>query len=151
MKHVTEDFIQLYINGQLQEQEQLQLEAHFEQCDTCFDMYLEQLDVADTTSPLSEQFTNDTAQTIINQHPTFQTPSKTFSAQPSKQRNTFIHYVVAAGFTLLLMMSGVFQYMTDSFNQDGIKKGPSFSGHLMEKTGSLLDQLTFEEEGNNNE
>ncbi|KGP72104.1 anti-sigma factor family protein [Pontibacillus yanchengensis] len=151
MNHVTEEVIQLYINGQLQEQEHLQLEAHFEHCDTCFDMYLEQMDAADTASPLSEKFTDDTIKTIIHQHPTFQPPSKTFSAQPSAKRNTFLHYVVAAGFTILLMMSGVFQYMTDSFNQDGIKKGPSFSGQLMEKTGALLDQLTFAEEGNENE
>lgn len=131
MDHLTESQLQQYTEEQLTESEQSMVESHFVECDTCFETYIHLAERDSST--LSDDFTEQTIGYIVAQHPTF---------QQNKPSNTFVHYVIAAGFTLLLMMTGIFNYMTDSVDPNALEKQPSFSAQMMEKTGEWLDEIT---------
>ncbi|MCA0972509.1 zf-HC2 domain-containing protein [Halobacillus litoralis] len=130
MKHMEEQQMMRYIDGELTEKEQSVIESHFADCDDCFDEYLQMLD---QSSPLSDSFTEEAVARIVQEHPTF---------KQNKKSNVLAHYLVAAGFTLLLMVSGVFSFMSDSIDEEEFKQQTSFSEQMMEKTGSLIDEIT---------
>lgn len=129
MQHLSEEKLRRYVGGTLQEEEQAEVEEHFSECDDCFDSYLLMLE---SDSPLQSAFTDDTVERIVREHPTF---------QQKKETNMLAHYLVAAGFTLLLMMSGVFNLVTDSVDPDSFEQKPSFTEQIMDESSSLIDKI----------
>ncbi|WP_079477212.1 zf-HC2 domain-containing protein [Halobacillus salinus] len=130
MEHLSEAQIRDYVSGTLSDEESDGVEDHFSECEDCFDQYLFLLE---EDSSLPSTFTDETVNRIVKEHPTF---------QQQKKSRSFAHYLVAAGLTLVLMMSGVFNLMTDSMDPDSFEQQPSLTEQILDQTGSLMDKMT---------
>lgn len=141
MKHIEEHRLKAYVDDALVDVERLEVEAHMDQCEACFEHYLTIVDAWSLEPSLSEDFTDQTFDQILKQQ-SLQATDQAKQEKPvrkRKQNKTFVHYAVAAGLTILLMFGGVFDFMMERFNEDSIKQKPSISKDIAEKTGKLLE------------
>lgn len=137
MKHIQDQTLMDYINDQLTEPERMEVERHLDECELCFESYLTHIDSWSLNTSLSEDFTDQTINQLIEGH---KKPEKIQKQNTYSKRNkTFFNYAIAAGLTVLLMFSGVFESMFTSFNDDSIKQRPSISKQLVEKTGNIIE------------
>ncbi|MFD2656150.1 hypothetical protein [Gracilibacillus thailandensis] len=129
MKHMTRDALLAYINAE--SNQETEVENHLLECETCTDLYLSIVEEVEMNSGVSADFTDDTLQQLEIRLP----------APPQKKQNhVFIHYLVAAGLTILLTITGVFQGALDVSDIQQ-KKGGSITDHLMTKTDNVLQEI----------
>src|SRR5699024_3759176 len=115
------------------------IENHIYTCDTCMDIYLSMLDSHPITGTISEDFTDQVVEKINKRH-----PSQMNTPRQSKPRKAVAHYFLAAGLTIILTVSGIFQGMLDVTNNEQMKNRSSITKQLMQNTNQLLDQLKEE-------
>ncbi|WP_173917302.1 zf-HC2 domain-containing protein [Halobacillus sp. Marseille-Q1614] len=124
MIHVTEEKMFAYIEDELPEDDRLLVEGHIDKCSQCFDSYLDAVDRLNTSYELSPSFTDDIID-VIKEH----TPKKA-----GKARGTLFNYAIASSMTLLLMGSGVFQYVFSTFDDQQFQEQPSITEKLLNET-----------------
>ncbi|KGX90327.1 zf-HC2 domain-containing protein [Pontibacillus marinus] len=139
MEHINDDTLQAYIGDILSEVDRERIEEHLATCDRCLDNYFDVVDQWSLEAPsLSEDFTDQTFDQILKKQvmPT----SERVSSPSSRKKSTLLHYSIAAGLTLFLMFSGVFQQMMQVFDEDSLRQQPSISDQIVKQTSKWLDQ-----------
>ncbi|UOQ92513.1 zf-HC2 domain-containing protein [Halobacillus shinanisalinarum] len=129
MKHVAQEVLQMYLANELSDGERIEVEDHLDECEHCFHRYMTSLHLFDPDFLMSPSFTEDTMNEIRKKTP----------AQ-GKQNKTFIHYAIAAGLTIVLMGSGVFQYVFTVFDEEQFHNGPSITEKMMEGTDRWMTE-----------
>ncbi|UOR13428.1 anti-sigma factor family protein [Halobacillus amylolyticus] len=123
MNHVAKEVLQMYLANELNDVERIGVEDHLDECEHCFHRYMASLHLVDTDSLMSSSFTEETMHEIHKKTP----------AQ-GRQNKTFIHYAIAAGLTIVLMGSGVFQHVFTVFDGEQFHNRPSITEKVMEET-----------------
>lgn len=139
MSHIDRATWTAYVRQTLSEPEQVSCEDHLYACDSCLQLYLEVVDIHENELPIiqnEEMFTTMVMSQVSKKQP----PSTRFD------QKLFVHYVLAAAATILLMLSGVFQSITSYVDtvQSPVTTGarePSLTDHLMERTFSWVDSV----------
>ncbi len=129
MKHITKESLLTYIKAESNQEREI--ENHLLECEACTDIYFSIVEEVEMNGVLSDDFTDVTLHQIEQKSPA---PSK------KKHSNVFVHYLVAAGLTILLTLTGVFQ---GALNVSDIQqqKGGSITNHLMTKTTGVLKEI----------
>jgi len=139
MEHINGETLQSYVKDNVSEADREQIEAHLADCDTCLEKYFDVVNQWTLETPsLSEDFTDQTIDQILTKQvmPT----SESTSSTSSRKQSTLLHYSIAAGLTIILMFTGVFQHMMQAFDEDNLRKQPSISDQIIKQTGEWLDQ-----------
>lgn len=137
MNCYQEETLRQYVKEQCTAEEQRLIEDHLYDCERCLETYMNILDEQANSMPAildTSHFTDRVFEDIRSRN---QTEEKRASANP------LIHYFVAAGFTLLLMFSGVFNGLTNWISEDAMNptKSGSFSDEMLNKTVEILDTM----------
>ncbi|WP_153463654.1 MULTISPECIES: anti-sigma factor [Sediminibacillus] len=140
MIHIEEE-LWPYIEETVDDQKQQQIEAHLETCAQCFDRYLALLDQWEAPGHLADSFTEATIDKLNVQQVLPQKDGQKTSSSISREVKTISHYLLAAGLTILLMASGIFQGVLHVTDKTNIHSRPSMADSLMQKTDSWLTQL----------
>ncbi|MGP4041241.1 hypothetical protein ACTWP4_15275 [Gracilibacillus sp. D59] len=130
MNHFSKDALLTYFNSDSDLENEI--EKHLLECERCTNLYVSLIEDIEINAELSEDFTDTTVQQIEKILPS---PSKT------KQNKVVTHYLVAAGLTILLTLTGVFQ---DALNVTEIQQkqnNGSITDHLMTKTNDVLEEM----------
>ncbi|GAA0328844.1 hypothetical protein GCM10008967_19200 [Bacillus carboniphilus] len=160
MKHIPFEEWLKYVNGELAEDVQLDYENHLYSCETCIEVYSEAISHQSEAlpTPLSSTFTDD-VMTLIQGGEELQSVAHGVKMSKKKKERSFVqstifHYAAAAGFTLLLTFSGVFQSMTgfvDNFENTAQEQRPSVTETVMNKTLTLFDEWEIKNKEANQE
>ncbi|WP_053217997.1 zf-HC2 domain-containing protein [Virgibacillus senegalensis] len=140
MIHIEKD-LWPYIEEKVDEQKRQQIEGHLETCEQCFGYYIDLLEQWNAPGRLSDSFTETAIDKINIQQPFPQKSLQQKSSSHTSKMKTVRHYLLAAGLTLLLMASGIFQDILHITDQTNLDSRPSMTDSLMQKTDSWLTQL----------
>ncbi|GAA0498055.1 hypothetical protein GCM10008986_26380 [Salinibacillus aidingensis] len=108
--HVEWEVLQQYVKEQLPEEQQLKIEDHLSDCDVCFHQYMDVIDEWSVPFSVSDSFTDETMEKLAIVQPN-QMKNKANASSRDVHRKTLAHYFLAAGLTVLLMFSGVFDML----------------------------------------
>ncbi|UOQ85801.1 hypothetical protein [Gracilibacillus salinarum] len=133
MSHLSKEQVIAYLEQSIDNREEM--ENHLLTCDNCMELYLNVIDNQTYEAAPSSDFTNTFMQQM---NKTIVTPSK------GRTNRALIHYAIAAGFTVLLTVSGVFQGVMQATNDQQMEQKPSISEHLMLKTDQWIEKLKGE-------
>lgn len=128
-----------YVTDQLDEETRETFENHLYDCDRCLAVYIDSLEQLSTVTLKSDSFTDDVIARITKK-------------ENEKKRSIYqplIHYAIAAGFTLLLTVAGVFEQLTNLVPDEATNhaKSGSISDFFMERTVEVFDKWNaFEKE-----
>lgn len=148
LTHLHEKQLEAYVLDHASEREQELIEHHLFNCDDCMEKYMKAIESWETEVEMSEDFTDATLQQI-NKQTAFWSASE--KKQLSNKKRTLIHYVIAAGLTLVLMTTGLFQELLEVLDDSNINKGPSITENMMNRTGGWLDKMNEWNEGERTE
>ncbi|PWU68451.1 hypothetical protein [Gracilibacillus dipsosauri] len=137
MKHIPKEQMNLYILDQLTDENRKTMENHLYSCEACLDSYLQLMENSLVEDSVSDFFTEKTIARI--QHDS--KPSSKSSNASSLFSKSIIHYVLAAGLTLILMFSGVFDNMISLTDRAEVSPKQSLTEQLMKKTDQLLEEM----------
>jgi hypothetical protein len=138
-----------YVQDNMPDAEREAVEAHLYSCDLCFDEYLQVIDNWSIPYSLSDDFTDRTVQLMKTTQPILSQPN----SLPSKKdfrKNTIVNYLLAAGLTIVLMFTGIFQYMI-TISEKLYEHDEPLTEQIMNKTTLLYkinDKGSGEEEKN---
>ncbi|WP_171038117.1 zf-HC2 domain-containing protein [Aquibacillus sediminis] len=133
MCHRSKSELEAYVQATMSLEQQDQIEQHLEECEACFTIYLDVIEMQPMDVALSENFTTDTMEQLEHLN---LTPKK------SNQNKIVGHYLLAAGLTIVLMLSGVFQnFLSVTTN---LENKSSLTEQLMEKTNVVLEEMKGE-------
>ncbi|WP_163536218.1 zf-HC2 domain-containing protein [Gracilibacillus sp. YIM 98692] len=138
MEHLSKDILKLYMNHELDVEEQERTESHLYDCDDCLNVYLALIESQTLKHSVSDDFTDQTVSKIYSQTKSHQKSKKPYS---SKNRKLITHYFLAAGLTIVLMLTGIFQTVLDVTNDYQVETSTSITDQLMQKTNTLLDYM----------
>ncbi|MCD5325467.1 MULTISPECIES: zf-HC2 domain-containing protein [Pontibacillus] len=142
MKHIETTQLEAYVLDQLGENERMAIEEHLDTCDSCFEAYMTELESWTLEPSLADDFTDQTIDQIIEKQVMPTVEVKRTSVQ--KQKRTLMHYGLAAGLTLVLMVSGAFEQVIHVFDEDTFKERPSISKNIVSETDRLLQKVNEE-------
>ncbi|WP_181350943.1 anti-sigma factor [Thalassobacillus sp. CUG 92003] len=141
MEHLHVKRLRAYIHDDIAPEERSNIEAHLDDCPDCFMEYLGLIDQWEPDLSLSEDFTDKTMEQ-------WQTQAPKKHVRPSMTRKqTLLHYGVAAGLTIILMSTGVFQHMIEWTGKHDEPSGMPLTEKIMNSTNAWLDEMK-EREGN---
>lgn len=152
MKHYSYDDWCKYVKDELEESVRTAYEDHLYTCEECFERYLIAVEENKEELPLlssEKQFTDKVMAVIAEEK---KKGVQETNGTPFYQKAIF-HYLIAAGMTILLMTTGVFQEITkfgDAAQHVSVhEKSTSFTNVWMNKTITLLDEIEMKiKEGN---
>ncbi|MDL4842274.1 hypothetical protein [Aquibacillus rhizosphaerae] len=142
MSHISPEKLSDYITNLLNQKEQQAIELHIHSCDVCLSEYLDVIENQTLDVSLSESFT-DVTMDKMNHHKQRKEKIQRSSKLPINK--TLTHYVIAAGLTLLLMLTGVFQGFLDMTNSTKIEEHQSFTTQFMNNKNDILDYMEGDE------
>ncbi|MFB5935047.1 hypothetical protein ACE8FZ_17385 [Peribacillus frigoritolerans] len=144
MNHVSEAQWVAYLADEIPEALKIEYENHLYSCDKCLSVYMEAMEKEETSLDL-EGF--DIAGPVMDSISRLKGGSVEDSWPHRKEkslRTITRHYLIAAGFTILLMAGGVFQSLTeyvDSVESSSDKKTQSLTEDLIDKTFTWMDTI----------
>ncbi|WP_096152960.1 MULTISPECIES: anti-sigma factor family protein [Bacillus] len=135
MKHLTLEDLQNYVEDYLSEEKREEVEGHLFSCDDCLAVYMTLVNEETLPELENSNFTDE----VMSQIPMSQ------SKQRKRTNPAFLHYVIAASITFILMTSGVFQSMlgissvmeTSSVNTHEA----TVSQNIMDRALTLLEKV----------
>ncbi len=156
--HFSKDAWLAYVTNRLPAEQREAQEAHLYDCEDCLSIYMTCLADDDLQLPPLENetvFTDHLMQSIANLATDISGGHATTEphVQPAKRwhRTTIVHYALAAGITLILMSTGMFQQLFLHTAQvaanDSFKQERPFSEKLVQRTVKLLDTLQTSTKG----
>lgn len=150
MSHFSYEEWLKYVKGELAEDVQIQYDHHVYGCDTCLELYSEAISHLEDSLPdlQGAHFTDQVMAAIETSVPLHEKDSK---VKKSFVQSAWFHYATAAGFTLLLTVSGVFQSMTgfvDKFENTAQAKEETVTETVMNKISWFEDWEEPEKEAN---
>lgn len=142
MSHMDERQWMLYINGELSESMMQEYENHLYSCDHCLGIYMDVLEKEENLPLIeSEQEMTDAIMETIAKLPLHKT--KEIIQEKKSKKTMLAHYLIAAGFTLLLMASGVFQSLTNyvGFIEQSNVNEKTITDIVVDKTFHWMDSI----------
>ncbi|KGP91134.1 hypothetical protein N780_17260 [Pontibacillus chungwhensis BH030062] len=139
MKHIETTRLEAYIEDSLSDHERWEIEDHLDVCDLCFEAYMTSIETWTLEPSLAMDFTDQTFDQIIKKQVMPGKEAKRSAVQ--KQKRTLVHYGLAAGLTMILMISGVFEQVLHVFDEDSFKERPSISKNIVSETDRLLQKV----------
>ncbi|MFA1714824.1 hypothetical protein ACDX66_24295 [Peribacillus frigoritolerans] len=145
MKHVSEAEWAAYLADEIPEALKIEYENHLYSCDKCLSAYMEAMEREETSLDI-EGF--DIAGPVMDSISRLKGGAFVEEAKQHRKeksvRTITRHYLIAAGFTILLMAGGVFQSLTeyvDSVESSSDKKTQSLTDGLIDKTFNWMDTI----------
>ncbi|GGD26426.1 zf-HC2 domain-containing protein [Pontibacillus salipaludis] len=139
MKHIETTRLEAYMEDSLSDHERWEIEDHLDECDFCFEAYMTKVESWTLEPSLAQDFTDQTFDQIVKKQVMPVKESKRSAVQ--KQKRTLVHYGLAAGLTMILMVSGVFEQVLHVFDEDSFKERPSISRNIVSETDRLLQKV----------
>jgi predicted anti-sigma-YlaC factor YlaD len=142
--HLTGKDLEGYLQEELTSEKRNQIESHMETCDSCFDWYMSLLENWTIDVHVSNGFTDLTMKKLtqkLEDQSRYQKESKKTSSYPKQTNRTLVHYLLAAGLTILLMVTGVFQSALEITDKENVINQGTITNQLMKKTDHLLDKM----------
>ncbi|KYG28123.1 anti-sigma factor family protein [Alkalihalobacillus trypoxylicola] len=169
--HYTKEDWTLYINGTVQQNQQLKMEEHLYTCDQCLQDYMESLAQVsiEPSRNESDDFIDSVMQKIepaakarkpLKQEDSIKVldgnvgyengrnkegaQKKKSSTQKGRKKQTLLHYVIAASLTFILMSSGIFEEI--AFGSNAEENDMMNTIHEKEEISvseRLLDKITI--------
>lgn len=143
MKHVSLAEWTAYIADEVPDALKIEYENHLYSCDDCLTVYMEAMERKEFIQPIEELDIADSVMRSIaqiNAEPALEERSK----KTKSLRTITKHYLIAAGFTILLMASGVFQSLAkyvDNVESSSLKETPPVTDGLIDKTFNWMDDI----------
>lgn len=144
--HFTANQWLAYIKGELEEETMVEMEDHLYVCDQCLHIYTALIATDENVSPIADgtAFTDQVMEGISRID-----KEKLGKPVPSKRgkgyvNQTIVHYAIAAGLTVVLMFSGVFEKLsegTGTVQGTDFQRSESLTENMLNKTFSLLDSI----------
>jgi small nuclear ribonucleoprotein (snRNP)-like protein len=130
-------------------------EDHLYSCDQCLNLYLQAVSEAGSQLPVMTNEDSFTDFVMAQASEIKLAEQKSVKGKERKLifKSTFFHYTLAAAMTILLMMTGVFQSITQYAGNvqspDFQQKETSVTAGFVDKTFAWMDSLekTYHEEG----
>lgn len=149
MKHYSYEEWMKYVENKLDKGVREVYENHLYSCDQCLDIYLEAVAESEPELPMlsnEADFTDLVMGQIANtKSPDIQKPQVKRKQSKRFYQSAAFHYTIAAAMTILLMMTGVFQSITqyagDVQSPDFQKKESSVTEGIVDKTFGWLDSI----------
>lgn len=136
MKHVSLEEWTAYIADEVPEALKIEYENHLYSCDDCLTVYMEAMEREEDIQPIEEWDIADSVMHSIAQIKSV--PAAEERPMKTKSMRTITkHYLIAAGFTILLMASGAFQSLAkyvDNVESSSLKESPPVTDGLIDKT-----------------
>ncbi|SFL86566.1 hypothetical protein SAMN04487943_104392 [Gracilibacillus orientalis] len=130
MTHIGKDALLSYMNSD-SDQENM-IEDHLLECETCTNMYVTLIEDIEVNGELSDDFTDITLQQM----------EKILPSPPKANQNKVVtHYLVAAGLTIFLTLTGVFQGALNVTEIQQKQNTGLITEHLMTKTNDVLEGM----------
>ncbi|MRG87443.1 anti-sigma factor family protein [Salinibacillus xinjiangensis] len=129
-EHIDRELLQKYVETRVDEQEQLKIDEHLSECESCFESYLNIIDDWTIDFSVSDSFTDETMELLQKVQPSVSEKNQ-FSTSKDHRNKTLRNYFLAAGLTIILMFTGVFQMIFNLSDQID-KESKPFSEQLME-------------------
>ncbi|MCD1260918.1 zf-HC2 domain-containing protein [Paenibacillus athensensis] len=143
MKHFDSEHWQRYVrNEELSAAQRDEMEWHLQHCEACLEHYMSQVEASMDDLPMMETGEAEFADQLIR---------RTMRTRRSLFRSSLLHYGIAAAATLILVVSGVFQGLTQEVNAKMLNSPrqpdqTSISDQLMNHTLSWLDKIKKEDD-----
>ncbi|MEX2104398.1 MAG: hypothetical protein WD907_03590 [Bacilli bacterium] len=148
MIHVTNEQCHYFINDKHSALLRQQFEDHIYSCDDCLTLYMRAIENEEAQLPVIENealFIEETMKFIIQEKK--EVPI-TIGKKKMWYENTIAYYSIAAGITLMLMTTGIFDQLINQIsNMTTTKNQSSISESLLNKTVSVIDALDPNKEG----
>ncbi|QST00468.1 hypothetical protein IMZ31_02415 [Pontibacillus sp. ALD_SL1] len=139
MKHIETTRLEAFMEDSLSDYERREIEDHLDECDFCFEAYMTKVESWTLEPSLAQDFTDQTFDQIVKKQVMPMEEAKRGSVQ--KQKRTLVHYGLAAGLTMILMVSGVFEQVLHVFDEDSFKDRPSISEDIVNETDRLFQKV----------
>lgn len=144
MKHISVAEWHAYLADEIPEAQKIDYENHLYSCDECLEVYMEALEREENVFPSEKLSIADSVMGSIAR-----LKEEPLLVDKSNRKNKSIrtitkHYVIAAGFTILLMASGVFQSLTEyvsNVESGAVKEKPTVTDGLIDKTFNWMDEI----------
>lgn len=151
MTHIAYEEWQMYVKNELTQGHRELVEDHLYSCDQCLELYLQVIAEFETELPDLQNVNGFTERVMMS------VETKKESEHKSKvipfYQTAIFHYILAAAATILLMMSGVFQTITnysDSVQDPTMEKRTSVTEGMVTKTFSWIDSFDLKHKEANN-
>ncbi|MGE7767625.1 hypothetical protein [Peribacillus sp. NPDC096540] len=144
MNHVSEAEWITYLADEMPDALKIEYENHLYSCDECLAVYMEAMERAESSLNVEDL---DIADSVMDSIAQLNKVSFEEAKQIRKEkslRTITRHYLIAAGFTILLMAGGVFQSLTeyvDSVESSTIKENQTLTDDLIDKTFNWMDSI----------
>ncbi|MFF2458232.1 hypothetical protein [Peribacillus simplex] len=146
MNHVPEAEWVAYLADKIPEALKIEYENHLYSCDKCLSAYMEAMEIEEISQGI-EGFDIDIAGPVMDSISRLKVGTVEGEKQHRKEkslRTITRHYLIAAGFTILLMAGGVFQSLTeymDSVESSSEKETQSLTDGLIDKTFNWMETI----------
>ncbi|MGE7762729.1 hypothetical protein [Peribacillus sp. NPDC097895] len=144
MNHVPETRWVAYLADEIPEDLKIEYENHLYSCDECLSAYMDAMEKEESSLDVEGL---DIAGSVMDSINLLKGESLEEAKQIRKEkslRTITRHYLIAAGFTILLMAGGVFQSLTkyvDSVESSSVKETQSLTDGLIDKTFNWMDSI----------
>lgn len=142
MKHISNDKWLAYINDELEDHTRIAYEDHLYQCDECLSNYMKAMENINFIETIE---TSDSIVKHVNDQLKIDTEKK--DDQTNFHKKTFLHYVVAAAMTFILMTTGVFSQLTNFtvHIKGNDQEKVSIVSEILDKPISIVNQVKIKE------
>ncbi len=148
MIHVTNEQCHHFINDKLSVLLRQQFEDHIYTCDDCLTLYMCATQNEEAYLPVIENealFIEETMKLIMIEK---KEVPLSFGKKKKWYENTIAYYSIAAGITLMLMTTGIFDQLINQIsNMTTTNNQSSISESLLNKTVNVIDALDPNKEG----
>ncbi|WP_285768663.1 hypothetical protein [Peribacillus sp. SI8-4] len=144
MNHVSRDGWVAYLADEIPEYLKIEYENHLYSCDECLSIYMEVLETEEASVVSISDDLADSVMKEIKREKGDAEEEATHIRKENSLRTIARHYLIAAGFTILLMAGGVFQSLTeyvDSVETTSVKETKSLTDGLINKTFNWMDSI----------
>lgn len=152
MRHYTRQEWMDYCKGLLNDETKGEMERHLTDCGSCLELYISAIE--ETTEEDAAKFMSPTFADIVIDRISEESPGVKRKSPTKYPRKIFINYVVAAGLTLILTLSGFFQFLSEGIPKasdvlvdESVTFGDTVTKEwtegLMNKTQSILNQINL--------
>lgn len=144
MNHVSEAGWIAYLADEMPDNLKIEYENHLYSCDECLTVYMEAMERAESSLLVEELDIADSVMSSIAQLNEVSNEEVKQIRKEKSLRTITRHYLIAAGFTILLMALGVFQSLTeyvDSVESSTVKETQTLTDGLIDKTFNWMDSI----------
>ncbi|MGE7186965.1 hypothetical protein ACQKKK_24260 [Peribacillus sp. NPDC006672] len=144
MNHVPEIGWVAYLADEIPESLKIEYENHLYSCDKCLSAYMEAMEKEESSLDIEGFDIAGPVMDSISQLKGGYVEEDKQLRKGKSLRTITRHYLIAAGFTILLMAGGVFQSFAeyvDSMESKSVKETQSLTDGIIDKTFNWMDSI----------